>query len=184
MNASRPASAGHLCTHHPDWTIGLRAGDSDRNDELQTDCPACRRSDARAAAISAWEDQPLDPRDDLALIAGYPGERARLREIQRAIAANPYYQVVDRIGGRLRAAWLAECTDANGVDDTAAEDFHTARLCRCTLAGLRELGDGTPIYQRHRDADQCGPCWVLDALLESAHAALLASAGVALEVAS
>lgn len=161
------APEAHTCQSAPTWVFGLRPGDDDENDALQAECPGCAAEDAAAAALARWEDEPLDPRDDLALLADYPDELDRVREMQQVIAEHPVYRIVDRIGGELRAAFLAAVdVGTAGFDHDAAEAFYDARVCRCERLGA-ELADGTPIYRRHRDAARCPWC-VLKADMEQA----------------
>lgn len=73
----------HSCTAAPSWTFGLRDGDSDENDRLRAECLGCQAERDYLARIYRFEDEPLDPYEDLSWIAvGYPGEAERLRAEQ------------------------------------------------------------------------------------------------------
>jgi hypothetical protein len=100
-------------------------------------CPSCweRLSwwTGREDEIAAWRNRPIDPNDDLAIIADYPDEVAEVREFQKTVRACPIYRVVDRIGGDLRTDFLAETIAGLEYDTTAAGDFFNARVCRWAL---------------------------------------------------
>lgn len=167
----------HSCATSPEWRVGLRPGDDDTNDHLREQCPACRAEDERAAAIARWEDEPLDPDDDLALIADYPDELARLREAQRRIAADPVFRVVDLIGGDTRAGFLAAVCTAGGLDDAGAVYF-AEHVCRCDHGGglyadgWVAIVGGQPVYRIAGKADRCRWCVLLDVYRDEQHAAV------------
>lgn len=133
-------------------------------------CDACDTEEARA--LDQWEEQPLDPDDDLILLRKRcsPPEVAHVEAMQRTLAGDPVYQVVKRIGGRYREAYLAEVTQA-GFDLDAGREYFDQNVCECeplaTLQGERQ------VYRRHRDANKCRFCRVLEALEEQQHDRLL-----------
>ena len=150
----------HSCYRAPSWTDGLRRGDCDENDRLQAECAACCADAGYHSRIYRFEDQPLDPRDDLSWIGiDYPDALARLRAEQAEIATRPVYRIADQIGGETRSAYLSECVAGTLPDDA----FFTDYICRCEGLG-GEFGDGQAVYSWHRRAARCGWCTVLDAL--------------------
>ena len=125
---------------------------------------------SQSARIAAWEDEPLDPDDDLSIIADYPGEVARLRLVQDAIRTHPLYLVADAAGPEVRRRFLAEATTAAGVDNGLAEAYFEAELCTCILG--REFSDGSTVYRGHRDAARCDACTLRASFERIAHQAV------------
>lgn len=171
----------HTCEQHPDWRwqavngewrFAFRRGDNEINDALMEACPACQAEDRLARRIARWEDQPLDPDEDLGWLDGeYPAtELDRLREVQQSIAAHPVYRIANVIGGRVRAECLTACAWGD------LEDFYVENVCECEP--LEDMfADGRPVYSWHRREARCRWCVLKEALDEGVWSGLLDDAG-------
>lgn len=175
--SSTPAAPGldaipHTCFASPDFRHGLRHGDDDRNDELRADCRGCQAERAALERIYRWEDVPFDPDDDLRVIAEYPSEQRRLRELQEVIRRDPVFRVVELIGkSSLRRDFLrAVGTDGVGFDREAACTFFDDQVCRCESMPDSDI----QFYARHHEAARCRWCMVKDALTSADFDALTA----------
>lgn len=148
-------------------------------DELDPDDDPFEIAVAREkyARITAWECEPFDPEDDLSVIAEYPREVARLREVQADMKADPIYRVAALAGDRLRRRFLVEAgAEGPSFDRSASVEFYVAEVCQCELRGRREFDDGSPVYRRHRLADRCRWCTLGEEFARRRHAEIAAKA--------